>query len=121
MGVSPHPRRTSSARHQDRTLHRVVDLERATVSSPSPNATTPPGPPSYDPRHVRVLGATAHPTAAWVTQPARHQAMDPEDAGAQAKYLTRDRGSAFRWHTHHHAARHHHVAHLPVRSADEAP
>jgi hypothetical protein len=42
-------------------------------------------------RQVRVLGATAHPTAAWVTQAAKNLVMDLEDAGCRAKYLIRDR------------------------------
>ncbi|MDN3058385.1 integrase core domain-containing protein [Streptomyces sp. SRF1] len=42
-------------------------------------------------RRIRVLGATAHPTAAWTTQLARNLAMDLHGAGATVKYLIRDR------------------------------
>jgi hypothetical protein len=38
-----------------------------------------------------VLGATPHPTAAWVTQVTRNLAMDLEDAGCRFRYLVRDR------------------------------
>jgi transposase InsO family protein len=46
-------------------------------------------------RRIRVLGAAAHPTAAWVTQAARNLVMDLEDAGCRVKYLIRDRDGKY--------------------------
>jgi transposase InsO family protein len=46
-------------------------------------------------RRVRIVGATAHPTAAWVTQAARNLAMDLEDAGCRVKYLIHDRDGKY--------------------------
>jgi hypothetical protein len=40
---------------------------------------------------IRILGATAHPTASWTTQMARNLVMDLQDAGTTAvKYLVGD-------------------------------
>jgi hypothetical protein len=46
-------------------------------------------------RRIRILGATAHPTAAWTTQMARNLAVDLHDANATVSYIIHDRDSKF--------------------------
>jgi hypothetical protein len=46
-------------------------------------------------RRVRILGATVHPTGAWVTQIARNPVMDLQHSGADVNYLIRDRDTTF--------------------------
>ncbi len=46
-------------------------------------------------RRVRILAATGHPTATWVTQVVRNLAMDLQDVGCRARFLIRDRDGKY--------------------------
>ncbi len=96
-GIDPAPARSSSTwadflRSQADALLACDFLETVTVSGARMYVLAVI---EHAARRIRILGATAHPTASWVAQVARNLAMDLEDAGTTASYLIRDRDGKF--------------------------
>jgi putative transposase len=96
-GIDPAPARTSSGwadflRSQADALLACDFLETVTLSGTRMYVFAVI---EHASRRIRVLGATAHPTAAWVTQAAKNLVMDLEDTGCRARLLIRDRDGKF--------------------------
>ena len=96
-GIDPAPDRTSTTwadflHSQAEALLACDFFEVATVSGTRLYVLTVI---EHSNRRIRVLGATAHPTAAWVAQTAKNLVMDLEDASSSARFLIRDRDGKF--------------------------
>jgi transposase InsO family protein len=96
-GIDPAPKRASSTwadflRSQANALLACDFLETITLSGARPYVSAVI---EHASRRIRILSATAHPTASWVTQAARNLVMDLEDAGYRAKFLIRDHDGKF--------------------------
>jgi putative transposase len=84
-GIDPAPERSSSTwadflRSQADAMLACDFLETVTVSGARMYVLAVI---EHATRQIRILGATAHPTASWVAQVARNLVMDLEDAGSQ--------------------------------------
>lgn len=96
-GIDPAPERTSSTwagflRSQADALLACDFFETVTLSGARLSVFAAI---EHANRRIRILGATAHPTASWVTQVAKNLVMDLEDAGCRARFLIRDRDGKF--------------------------
>ncbi|MGW1503371.1 integrase core domain-containing protein [Streptomyces mirabilis] len=92
-GMPPAPNREDTAwaaflRSQAEAILAADSFETKTLSGATPTVLAVI---EHATRRVRILGATAHPTADWGTQVARYRAIDVQDTRAKIKYLIRDR------------------------------
>jgi transposase InsO family protein len=96
-GIDPAPDRASSTwaaflRSQAEALLACDFFETATLSGAQMYVLAVI---EHGSRRVRILGATAHPTASWVGQAAKNLVMDLQDAGCRARFLIRDRDGKY--------------------------
>ena len=96
-GVDPAPERTTSTwasflRSQAHAIIAADFFETTTLTGATMSVLAVI---EHATRRIRILGVTAHPTAAWVTQTARNLATDLQDTGGQVKYLIRDRDGKY--------------------------
>ncbi|MFK4212736.1 hypothetical protein [Streptomyces sp. NPDC030920] len=92
-GIDPSPQQISrtwadSLRSQADALLACDFFETVTLSGARMHVLAPI---EHGSQQVRILGATAHPTTAWLAQAAKNLAMDLEDAHCRERLLTRDR------------------------------
>ncbi|CAM5712731.1 Integrase catalytic domain-containing protein OS=Kitasatospora aureofaciens OX=1894 GN=GCM10010502_69580 PE=4 SV=1 [Kitasatospora aureofaciens] len=96
-GIPPAPERTSSTwasflRSQADALLACDFFETVTLSGARLHVLAVI---EHATRRIRILGATAHPTASWVAQAAKNLVTDLEDAGYRARYMLPDRDGKF--------------------------
>ncbi|EFL27509.1 LOW QUALITY PROTEIN: integrase, partial [Streptomyces himastatinicus ATCC 53653] len=96
-GVDPAPDRNSSTwadflRSQADALLACDFFETVTLSGARMYVLTVI---EHSSRRIRILGATAHPTASWITQAAKNLIMDLEDVACRTRFMIRDRDGKF--------------------------
>ncbi|MCW2913724.1 MAG: Integrase catalytic region [Actinomycetia bacterium] len=96
-GIQPAPQRDATTwaaflRHQ---AHAILACDFFTATTLSGTTYYVFAAIEHPTRRAGVLGATDHPTGAWVTQIARNMVMDLQDADATVKFLIRDRDSRY--------------------------